>query len=171
MGDHNINRLNVNKALFLFPYHNNFHHPLSLNSTFFLHLVGLLDYRKTLLLDLIALLLLLGISESLYFHLAQQYQLSSAIPIMASFQATGLIMLFASSVFLVNAIENVFQAHNDIFLRGFPGNISTNVTLLSAPYYRNVSAGAAWVVPRSVYDLGARGMTCECFDPNGRSII
>ena len=89
---------------------------------------------------------------------------------MASFQATVLLMLLASSVLLANAVENVFQAHNDIFPRGFPGNISTKVTLLSAPYYRNVSAGAAWVIPRSAYDLGARGMTCECFDPNGTSM-
>lgn len=77
-------------------------------------------------------------------------------------------MLLASSISLANAVENVFHhGHNDVFFRGLPANASTNVTLLSAPYYRNVSVGAAWVVPSSAYDLGARDMSCECFDPSG----
>ena len=89
---------------------------------------------------------------------------------MAFFPATFLLMLLASSVLLATAVNNVFhQAHDDVFLRGVPANISTNVTLLSAPYYREVSAGAAWVIPRSMFDLGARDMTCECFDPSRKS--
>ncbi len=87
---------------------------------------------------------------------------------MASYQATILFMLLASSVLLANAVGNVFHnGHNDVFLRGLSANVSTNVTLLSAPYYRNASAGAAWVVPSSAYDLVARDMSCECFDPSG----
>lgn len=44
---------------------------------------------------------------------------------------------------------------------------STNGTLLPG-YHRNVSAGAAWVLPASRTDLGARAMSCECFDPDGK---
>ncbi|KAI4112888.1 MAG: hypothetical protein LQ345_006034 [Seirophora villosa] len=40
-----------------------------------------------------------------------------------------------------------------------------NGTLLPG-YHRNVSTGAAWIVPASRFDLGARAMTCECFDPD-----
>ena len=43
---------------------------------------------------------------------------------------------------------------------------STNVTSPIAPLYHNVSVGVAWGIPASTYDLGARGMTCECFDPD-----
>lgn len=47
----------------------------------------------------------------------------------------------------------------------------TNFTIPSAPLYNNVSAGGAWVIPASNYDLGARAMTCECFDPNRESSL
>ena len=36
---------------------------------------------------------------------------------------------------------------------------------LLPPLYRNASAGSVWVYPSSKYDLGARDMGCECFDP------
>ena len=36
-----------------------------------------------------------------------------------------------------------------------------------APVYRNVSAGAAWVLPTSSLDLTFRSLDCECFDPAG----
>ncbi|KAL9008200.1 MAG: hypothetical protein Q9173_006653 [Seirophora scorigena] len=45
-----------------------------------------------------------------------------------------------------------------------------NGTLLPG-YHRNVSTGAAWVVPASRFDLGARAMTCECFDPDGNDLF
>lgn len=83
-----------------------------------------------------------------------------------------LSVLLASSVLLTSAVGNVFHhSHSDVFLRALPANASTNVTLLSAPYYRNVSVGAAWVVPSSANDLGARDMSCECFDPSGMLTI
>lgn len=49
-----------------------------------------------------------------------------------------------------------------------PANPFSNATSLLPPYYRNVTTGGAWVLPASPYDLGARAMTCECFDPEGR---
>ena len=39
----------------------------------------------------------------------------------------------------------------------------------TAPYYRNTTAGAVWVVPDSPFDIGARSMSCECFESNGKS--
>ena len=39
---------------------------------------------------------------------------------------------------------------------------------LLAPVYRGVETGHAWVYPKSSFDLGARSMTCECFDPSGK---
>lgn len=50
-----------------------------------------------------------------------------------------------------------------------PYHRNTNGTLLPG-YHRNITAGAAWVVPASPFDLGARSMTCECFDPDGKSL-
>ena len=45
-------------------------------------------------------------------------------------------------------------------------NVS-NVTFsaLLAPVHHNVSAGSAWVYPSSDHDIGAKDMSCECFDP------
>ncbi len=40
---------------------------------------------------------------------------------------------------------------------------------LLAPVFREVETGNAWVFPNSSFDLGARSMTCECFDPSGES--
>lgn len=36
-----------------------------------------------------------------------------------------------------------------------------------APYFRNVSPGGVWVVPSERFDIGGRGMSCECFNPDG----
>ena len=47
---------------------------------------------------------------------------------------------------------------------------TSNATIfapLAAPLYRNVTAGDAWVFPSSPNDLGARDMSCECFNPGG----
>lgn len=47
---------------------------------------------------------------------------------------------------------------------------TSNATIfapLAAPLYRNVTAGDAWVFPSSANDLGARDMSCECFNPGG----
>ena len=60
----------------------------------------------------------------------------------------------------------------------FTGNLSSIVwpaknisSGFIAPYYHNVSAGDVWVVPSSKYDLGARDMTCECFDPSRKFVL
>ena len=91
---------------------------------------------------------------------------------MAFFPATFLVVLLASSAVPANAVANVFhQAQDDVLLRDIPANISTDVIFLSAPYYRKVSAAAAWVIPRSIFDLGARDTACECFDPSRKSTI
>lgn len=59
----------------------------------------------------------------------------------------------------------------------FTGNLSSLVGSAKnvssgfiAPYYHNVSVGNVWVLPSSKYDLGARGMTCECFDPDRKFV-
>ena len=59
----------------------------------------------------------------------------------------------------------------------FTGNLSSLVWQAKnassgfiAPYYHNVSIGNVWVLPSSKYDLGARDMTCECFDPGRKSV-
>lgn len=41
---------------------------------------------------------------------------------------------------------------------------------LLAPIYRNLSTDDVWVYPNSSFDLGARSMNCECFDPSGISV-
>lgn len=46
---------------------------------------------------------------------------------------------------------------------------ATNVSL-SAPYHHNVTNGSVWVIPSSVFDLGARDMSCECFDPDRKHL-
>ena len=102
----------------------------------------------------------------------KQDQLSSATRKMAFFPAIFLLMLLARSAMLASAVNNVFHpAQDDVFLRGVQANLSTNTTFLSAPYYRSISPGAAWVIPRSIFDLGARDMTCECFDPSRKLTI
>lgn len=47
-----------------------------------------------------------------------------------------------------------------------PANTSSDPSLLP-PYYRDGTTGTAWVFPASPFDLRARAITCECFDPAG----
>lgn len=56
-------------------------------------------------------------------------------------------------------------SYGNWFNTSHPANPTTEGILLPA-YHRNVSAGAAWVMPASPLDLGARAMTCECFNPD-----
>ena len=46
---------------------------------------------------------------------------------------------------------------------------ATKVSLvpLLPPLYHNATSGPAWVYPTSPYDIGARSMSCECFNPEG----
>ena len=52
------------------------------------------------------------------------------------------------------------------FTQGFTSN-ATVFAPLAAPLYHNVTVGEAWVFPSSANDLGARDMSCECFNPDG----
>lgn len=47
-------------------------------------------------------------------------------------------------------------------------SIASNGTALLAPIYRSGSVGQAWVFPSSAFDLGARSMGCECFNPDSK---
>lgn len=53
---------------------------------------------------------------------------------------------------------------------GLEGVVPDGAATLLAPIYRNVTADDVWVYPNSSFDLGARSMTCECFDPSGMSM-
>ena len=85
---------------------------------------------------------------------------------MASTQALILSLMLFFAAWLVKADPNLYRTHSQLHFRALQANVSSNASFL-APYYRNVSAGAAWVVPSSAYDLGARDMSCECFNPDG----
>ncbi|KAA6412826.1 MAG: hypothetical protein FRX48_03819 [Lasallia pustulata] len=66
----------------------------------------------------------------------------------------------------VHTLERPMEhAQPDIFAGDVLAIYATNASAL-APYYRSVSNGSVWVIPSSAYDLGARGMSCECFDPD-----
>ena len=55
-----------------------------------------------------------------------------------------------------------------LFYRNITAFAPSNMSF-SAPYFHNVSAGDVWVYPSSPTDLGARDMSCECFDPDRKS--
>lgn len=63
---------------------------------------------------------------------------------------------------------STFSTHPHPFHFNVTHNATLNATneTAAAPYYRNVSIGSAWVMPSSPFDLGARAMSCECFDPD-----
>jgi hypothetical protein len=70
-------------------------------------------------------------------------------------------------VWLANAANHVFHSsHQDHFVRGLQPNVTTNISLW-APYFRNVSAGEAWMIPSGALGLGPRAMQCQCFNPDG----
>lgn len=62
------------------------------------------------------------------------------------------------SIFAVICLANVRPAVN-----------AHGAAALLAPVYRNLSTDDVWVYPNSSFDLGARSMNCECFDPSGIS--
>lgn len=71
------------------------------------------------------------------------------------------LFFFCSNVWLLSATKDV--------LRGLEANITTKDSLW-APYYRNISAGGAWMIPTSAYDLEPRASECQCFNPNGTDL-
>ncbi|CAL8581303.1 hypothetical protein XPA_007002 [Xanthoria parietina] len=72
----------------------------------------------------------------------------------------------AMSSNLLSEYQHGYLHHGNASIFSSPTNTSANASLLLAPFYRNVTAGGAWVLPASPFDLGARAMTCECFDPD-----
>ena len=79
--------------------------------------------------------------------------ISSTVGTLASLQPPGTRTSFSNFTSLTNLTGNVTKS------------------TVSAPYFRNVSAGDAWVVPSSAFDLGARYVNCECFDPSRKLLL
>lgn len=77
----------------------------------------------------------------------------------------------AMSSNLLPEYQHGYLHHGNASILSSPTNTSANVSLLLAPSYRNVTAGGAWILPASPFDLGARAMTCECFDPDGTYLV
>ena len=73
----------------------------------------------------------------------------------------------APSSHLLPGYQHGYLQHGNASNFSSSTNLSTNATSLLAPFYHNVTTGGAWVLPASPFDLGARAMTCECFDPDG----
>ena len=73
----------------------------------------------------------------------------------------------ATDSILLPGYQHGYLHHENVSNVLSPFNVSSNVSSYLPPYYRNVTAGGAWVLPASPYDLGARAMSCECFDPDG----
>lgn len=62
----------------------------------------------------------------------------------------------------------LLSTHFAFSLANLPTAVGPNgAATLLAPVYRNVTADDVWVYPNSSFDLGARSMGCECFDPSG----
>lgn len=72
---------------------------------------------------------------------------------------------------LLPGYQHGYLHHGNASIFSSPTNISVNASLLLAPFCRNVAAGGAWVLPASPFDLEARAMTCECFDPDGTYFV
>ena len=56
---------------------------------------------------------------------------------------------------------------------GYMGGNTTNVTKIYpfvAPYHRNVTPGAVWVLPANKFDFGLGPFICECIEANGNVI-
>lgn len=77
----------------------------------------------------------------------------------------------AMSSNLLPEYQHGYLHHGNASIFSSPTNTSANASLLLAPFYRNVTAGGAWVLPASPFDLGARAITCECFDPDGTYLM
>ncbi len=73
---------------------------------------------------------------------------------------------------ITGVIASFSNTSTGFFNNSVQANITSNasIAIVAAPYFRNVSAGDAWVMP-GTFDLGARSMLCECFDPSGMHSI
>ena len=76
-------------------------------------------------------------------------------------------MLLPTMVSLaVGAANGINSSSIALATQAFTSN-ATVFAPLAAPLYHNVIIGEAWVFPSSANDLGARDMSCECFNPDG----
>lgn len=95
---------------------------------------------------------------------------------------TVIIMMLLQLImfFLVVAVDSINTTTCKVTSQAFASNTSSSATLiqgftsnvtffapLAAPLYHNITVGEAWVYPSSANDLGARDMSCECFNPDG----
>lgn len=78
-----------------------------------------------------------------------------------------LLLLYCNALLADAARHLVHPSHKDHFFRGLESNITSNGSLW-APYYRNISAGGAWMIPSSAFKLEPRAMDCQCFNPDGK---
>jgi uncharacterized membrane protein YfcA len=80
-----------------------------------------------------------------------------------------------STIWLLYALIGMFlsvvgqETGTGIGFVSFP--VLSNVTFVNgtlAPLFNNISvnASAAWVYPDNRFDIGARQMNCECFNPS-----
>ena len=77
--------------------------------------------------------------------------------------ASFLLVFTHTADALTSALNN-----HDGYIRNISTVSNSSISGFLLPgYYRNTTPGAAWVMPASPFDLGARDMTCECFDPDG----
>lgn len=91
-----------------------------------------------------------------------------AISVMAFHRAVIFLLLLYCTALLANAARHRVRSPNkDHFFRRFEANVTFNGSLW-ASYYRNISAGGAWLITRGASSLEPRAIDCQCFNPDGR---
>ena len=82
----------------------------------------------------------------------------------------SLALLFITILISNTAGQKLPGDEGKIFYRNVSVFATSNMSF-SAPYFHNVSGGDVWVYPSSPTDLGARDMSCECFDPDRKLFL
>lgn len=85
---------------------------------------------------------------------------------MAFIRSLSLLTVLSCGAAFIHAGGNASGTRAEVHSMRMETNVSSGIPLL-APLYHNVTAGEVWVYPSSKFDLGARSMNCECFDPAG----
>jgi len=82
-------------------------------------------------------------------------------------QAQSGLFVIVTLQLIMGVIASFPDLSAGLFNHSVQPNLTSNAStaIVAAPYFRNVSAGDAWVMP-GTFDLGARSMLCECFDPS-----
>ena len=58
-----------------------------------------------------------------------------------------------------------------LYNSGYKGSNATDATkthAFVAPYHRNITPGAVWVLPANRFDFGLGPIVCECIEANGK---